>query len=84
MVDEFVFDVPSSDGISIYSVAIRIVDNEEPIVRCNCKAGVLGKLCKHKIAVVSANISDAGAQVPQSNWVHPGVKMRYPGFHGQI
>lgn len=73
MADEFIFDVPSSDGVNNYSVAISIVDRDELVIRCNCKAGVLGKLCKHKIAVLSANMSETGAEGVPTNRTHTGV-----------
>jgi uncharacterized Zn finger protein len=72
MAEEFIFDVPSSDGSTNYLVSVVDSNNEELVVKCNCKAGLLGRLCKHKIAVISANMSQADAGV-RSNWVRTEV-----------
>lgn len=72
MAEEFIFDVPSSDGTTTYSVSV-VADSEQLVVACNCKAGLFGKLCKHKIAVISANMSPLDVSGMQSNWVRAEI-----------
>ncbi len=72
MAEEYLFDVPSSDGVTNYLVSI-VANQDKLIVTCSCKAGILKKLCKHKIAVLSANMANTGADDPQSLLVKGGV-----------
>ena len=45
----------SSSGGS-YKVVFEISDKDIK-VQCNCKAGIFGQLCKHKLALISADES---------------------------
>lgn len=47
MADERQFSVMSSDGTTLYSI-IFIREGAAIRVRCNCKAGAMGQMCKHK------------------------------------
>lgn len=50
------FQVKSSDGINSYTVAIDSKKGKLSI-SCNCAAGILGKLCKHKERIVDCDVS---------------------------
>ena len=43
--------VKSSDGISFYKVAFNNRDGVISI-KCDCRAGQLNKLCRHKLAII--------------------------------
>lgn len=73
MSEEFLFDVLSSDGVTNYLVSVR-ANQERLVVTCNCKAGVLGKLCKHKVAVVSANLLDTDSETTPPTLVARGAR----------
>lgn len=73
MADEFSFDVLSSDGATNYLVRV-VAHNERLVVTCNCKAGVLRKLCKHKIAVVSTNLLYTDSDTTTPGLVASGVR----------
>jgi len=46
------FDVLSSDGFTVYSITVGT--NEGKVwASCTCRAGALGKLCKHQIGILS-------------------------------
>lgn len=70
--EEFLVEVPSSDGETNYSVII-VADDGELIVSCNCKAGALGKLCKHKVGVINANMCDTTVDVVQPKLNREGI-----------
>ena len=42
-----------SSSAEFYTIIIEITDTIK--VHCNCGAGIFGKLCKHKIAVLSGD-----------------------------
>jgi hypothetical protein len=44
----------SSDGVSTYEVHFTL-RNHKVIVDCSCPAGELGKLCRHKIALLNGD-----------------------------
>lgn len=46
------FEVLSSDGSTVYNVTVGI-DRGRVRATCTCKAGALGKLCRHQIGVLS-------------------------------
>jgi len=46
------FDVLSSDGSTVYSVSVGL-DGGKVRASCTCRAGELGKLCKHQIGILS-------------------------------
>ena len=46
------FDVLSSDGATVYHVTVG-VSGGKVRASCTCRAGELGKLCKHKIGILS-------------------------------
>jgi len=46
------FEVLSSDGATVYNVTVEI-NGEMVRAACTCKAGQLGKLCRHKIGILS-------------------------------
>lgn len=48
------FLVRSSDGSNSYVVSVTL-SVSTVIVHCDCQAGVLGKLCKHKLAILTAD-----------------------------
>lgn len=45
------FGVTSSDGNTTYRVSFQL-SNKTVTVTCDCAAGVLGKLCRHKLALL--------------------------------
>lgn len=47
------FLVRSSDGSNSYVVSVTL--SPPVIVHCDCQAGVLGKLCRHKLAILTAD-----------------------------
>jgi len=47
MADEKQFAVRSSDGTTLYSI-VFVREGGGIRVRCNCKAGAMGQMCKHK------------------------------------
>ena len=51
-----VFQVKSSDGVSFYNV---VIDSKKGklAISCDCAAGLLGKLCKHKEKIVECEVS---------------------------
>lgn len=51
MTSVITISVKSSDGINIYKVSFN---NREGIIsiRCDCRAGELTKLCRHKLAII--------------------------------
>ena len=48
---EYTFSAKSSSGVP-YLVIFRIGATGGVSIRCNCQAGMFGKLCKHKIALL--------------------------------
>ncbi len=46
------FEVLSSDGSTVYNVMV-VVNGGKVKASCTCKAGELGKLCKHLIGILS-------------------------------
>jgi len=42
-----------SSSAEFYTIIVEITDTVK--VNCNCGAGIFGKLCKHKIAVLSGD-----------------------------
>lgn len=60
--DKFEFHVKSSSGVAIYCVHLD-VDRSRVLCGCDCQAGVFGRLCKHKLAILSGDdsvLSDEG------------------------
>jgi len=43
-----------SSSSDFYTIVIEIAETIK--INCNCGAGIFGKLCKHKIAVLSGNL----------------------------
>jgi len=54
MPDPMVFSVLSSDGVGEYRVSVRS-DGDRVVCTCDCSAGRYGKMCKHKISILSGN-----------------------------
>lgn len=50
------FEVRSSDGVTMYVVAFSL-ESGKLRVHCGCPAGVLGKWCKHKMRLISGDVS---------------------------
>lgn len=50
------YQVPSSDGSSMYVVTINKIGNAITS-SCSCKAGMFGQLCKHQIGILSGDDS---------------------------
>lgn len=46
------FEVLSSDGSTAYNVTVGVNDGNVR-ASCTCRAGELGKLCKHQIGILS-------------------------------
>lgn len=46
------FDVLSSDGSAVYNVTVEITGGNV-WASCTCKAGALGKLCKHQFGILA-------------------------------
>ena len=68
------FEVRSSDGVTTYVVEFSL-ESSKLHVYCSCPAGMLGKWCKHKMKLVSGDVSGvlgtSGADdfVEVQNWV---------------
>lgn len=56
MAEEKQFTVRSSDGTKLYSV---IFTREGAVIRsqCNCKAGAMNQMCKHKEGLLQGEVS---------------------------
>ncbi|MBI2286799.1 MAG: hypothetical protein HYU79_05065 [Nitrosomonadales bacterium] len=52
------FEVRSSDGVTTYAVEFSL-ESGKLRVHCGCPAGVLGKWCKHKMQLISGDVSSA-------------------------
>lgn len=50
------FEVQSSDGVTTYIVEFSL-ESGKLHVYCGCSAGILGKWCKHKMRLISGDIS---------------------------
>jgi len=50
------FEVLSSDGATVYSVTVEL-NGKKVRASCTCKAGELGKLCRHQIGVLTGQIN---------------------------
>lgn len=50
------FEVRSSDGVTTYAVEFSL-ESGKLRVHCGCPAGVLGKWCKHKMQLISGDVS---------------------------
>lgn len=50
------FDVLSSDGSTVYNVTVEMADGNV-WASCTCKAGRLGKLCKHQFGILAGQSS---------------------------
>lgn len=50
------FEVLSSDGVTTYAVEFSL-ESGKLHVYCGCPAGVLGKWCKHKMRLISGDVS---------------------------
>lgn len=46
------FHVLSSDGVTLYTVTFGLSEGKLT-VQCDCPAGVIGKLCKHKLCLLT-------------------------------
>lgn len=68
------FEVRSSDGVATYVVVFSL-ESGKLHVYCGCPAGILGKWCKHKMRLISGDVSGllhtSGAAdfVEVQNWV---------------
>jgi len=68
------FEVLSSDGVTTYVVEFSF-ESGKLHVYCGCPAGVLGKWCKHKMQLISGDVSGAintssvADLVEVQNWV---------------
>lgn len=68
------FEVRSSDGSTTYIVEFSL-ESSKLHVYCNCPAGVLRKWCKHKVRLISGDVSgilssSAAADFDEAqNWV---------------
>jgi uncharacterized Zn finger protein len=49
------FDVLSSDGSTVYQVTVGTCDGKVR-ASCTCRAGTLGKLCRHQIGILVGQI----------------------------
>lgn len=56
MADPYNFNVRSSSSSSEYIVSVWI-EGEQVLCICDCPAGKFGKLCKHKVAILSGDES---------------------------
>ncbi len=56
MVDSFIFSVKSSTKPDGYSVVINR-KSEQTTCSCDCPAGKFGKICKHKLAVLTGDVN---------------------------
>lgn len=54
MLEPTIFFVLSSDGVGEYQVSVRL-DGDRVICSCDCPAGRYGKICKHKISILSGS-----------------------------
>ena len=61
-------NVPSSSSDSVYLVTISS-DEEGIIVSCSCPAGMYGKLCRHKLQVLTECLDDELATSPNAERV---------------
>ena len=52
------FKVLSSDGVTTYAVKFSFGAGKLHVY-CSCPAGVLGKWCKHKMQLISGDVSGA-------------------------
>lgn len=52
------FEVLSSDGVTTYVVEFSL-ESSKLHVYCSCPAGALGKWCKHKMRLISGDVSGA-------------------------
>lgn len=50
------FEVMSSDGVTTYAVEFSL-EFGKLHVYCGCPAGILGKWCKHKMRLISGDVS---------------------------
>ena len=50
------FEVRSSDGVATYVVEFSL-ESGNLRVHCGCPAGILGKWCKHKMRLISGDVS---------------------------
>ncbi len=50
------FEVRSRDGVATYAVAF-ILEFGRLNVYCKCPAGILGKWCKHKMRLISGDVT---------------------------
>jgi uncharacterized Zn finger protein len=63
---EFDFDVVSSSGEGNYKVVVLVEDTRQVVVRCTCPAGVFGKLCKHKVMILTEILNPTSIDVVNS------------------
>lgn len=74
MTDEKQFAVRSSDGSKLYSVSF-LRDGAGVRVRCDCKAGAIGQMCRHKEGLIKgdagilANPSETSNLVEIVKWI---------------
>ena len=50
------FEVRSSDGVATYAVEFSL-ESGKLHVYCRCPAGILGKWCKHKMRLISGDVT---------------------------
>lgn len=79
------FEVMSSDGVSTYVVEFSL-ESGKLHVYCSCPAGVLGKWCKHKMWLISGDVSGvvgSGATdiVEVQGWIR---NSEFPRLLGEI
>ncbi len=51
-----IFDIKGS-GENEYKVHVAPKDDDSITIRCDCKAGIYGRMCKHKLAVATGDPS---------------------------
>lgn len=68
------FEVQSSDGVASYVVEFSL-ESGKLHVYCGCPAGILGKWCKHKMRLVSGDVtgvlgvSEAAGMTEVLGWI---------------
>lgn len=54
MIESMAFFVLSSKGDDVYQVSVHL-HTDSVICTCDCPAGKFGKICKHKISILSGD-----------------------------
>lgn len=79
------FEVMSSDGVTTYAVEFSL-ESGKLHVYCGCPAGILGKWCKHKMRLISGDVSGvlgsgAADMVEVLGWIK---NSEFPRLLGEI